>query len=570
MNLLQLVLKQMRQRSLSTTLTLVSVVLGVALAIAILLVRRESEKLFGQTDYGYDVLVGAKGSPLQLVMNTVYQIDRSPGNIPYSLYDELANGQSFRAAVRIAVPTAAGDTYKNYRIIGTIPQLFGVSEDGTEKLPPERTLEYRPGKRYEVADGRVFHGRKFEAVVGSDIPSLAGLKIGDKFQVTHGVPAPGQTPDVHEQEWTVVGILAPTKTAADRVLYIPLTSFYAMGGHSEAMATQAALRAGADPRTAAAAGAAVANQPATRPPAATQAEAPGHDDHGHDEHDHDHAPPATQAAANDDHGHDDHDHDHPAPATATITAPAAAGGDHGHDHAADEHGHDHAAPATASSASASPAVEPAHDDHDHHDHADDSYTLNADGTINLKLPPEEWALSAVLVRTRSPFFGQQMMYVLNNRPEAAAVNPARVMREFFATFLDPSTRAWAAVATLVNVVAIVAILVSIYNSIAGRIREIAILRALGATRARILTLICVEAGLIGLIGGGLGLLLGHGLGAAASAYLEQSIGEGLRWWVIDRWELLYWLAVAVTCVLAGLVPALKAYRVPVARNLVAS
>lgn len=161
-----------------------------------------------------------------------------------------------------------------------------------------------------------------------------------------------------------------------------------------------------------------------------------------------------------------------------------------------------------------------------------------------------------------------MMYLVNNRPEAAAVNPAGVMREFFSNFLDPSARAWAAVATLVNVVAIVAILVSIYNSIAGRIREIAILRALGSTRARILTLICLEAGLIGFVGGGIGLLAGHGLAALASTYIEQSIGESLRWWVFDRWELLYWLAVTVTCVIAGLVPALKAYRVPVATNLV--
>ena len=532
MNLFQLVLKQMRQRSLSTTLTLISVILGVALAIAILLVRRESEKLFGQTDYGYDVLVGAKGSPLQLVMNTVYQIDRSPGNIPYSLYEDLSGGQNFRAAVRIAIPTAVGDSYKGFRIVGTIPQLFGVNDDGSQKLAPERTLEYRPGKRYELASGQVFHARKFQAVIGADIPRLTGLKIGDTFQVTHGVPVEGQTPDIHEQRWTVTGILAPTKTAADRVLFIPLTSFYAMGGHSEAMATQAALREGADARAAHAAGAGVADRPAGES-----------EDHAHDHA----APPSTSPANHDDH---DHDHDHAEPAQPG-TAPVD---EHDHDH------HDHAASA--------PSTADAHHDHDHHAH--DSYTLNPDGTINLKLPRDEWALSAILVRTRSPFFGQQLMYLLNNRPEAAAVNPARVMREFFAVFLDPSTRAWAAVATLVNVVAIVAILVSIYNSIAGRIREIAILRALGATRARILTLICLEAGLIGLIGGGLGLLLGHAIGAVASAYLEQSIGEGLRWWVVDRWGLLYWLAVTVTCVLAGLVPALKAYRVPVARNLVAS
>src|SRR3954470_3209214 len=89
MNVFQLVLKQMRQRALGTWLTLLSVLLGVALAVAVLLVRRGGESLFGQTDYGYDLIVG-KGSPLQLVLNTVYHIDRSPGNISYAIYENMA------------------------------------------------------------------------------------------------------------------------------------------------------------------------------------------------------------------------------------------------------------------------------------------------------------------------------------------------------------------------------------------------------------------------------------------------------------------------------------------------
>lgn len=473
MNLFQLVLKQMRQRALSTSLTLLSVMLGVALAVAILLARRDAAKLFGQTDYGFDVLVGAKGSPLQLVMNTVYHIDRSPGNIPYALWEQFIESPTYRPAVRIAIPTAVGDSYRGQRIVGTIPQMFGFAEDGTTPIPPERTLEYRPGRRHQLEQGRMFHGRKFEAVIGADITRLTGLNLGDTFQATHGLPPPGQEPDVHGETWTVVGVLAPTRTAADRVLFIPLPSFYAMSGHDAALTAQAAIRGGADPRAA-----------------------------------------STQQAA-------------------------AGGGAEG------------------------ATTQPGEVDFG-------SYTVTREGIINLKLPKETWALSSILVRTRSPFFAAQMMYVVNNRNEAAAVNPASVMREFFGTFLDPSTKAWGAVAMLVNVVAIVAILVSIYNSVAGRMREVAILRALGATRRRILTVICLEAGLIGLVGGLLGLLAGHGLAAAASAYLERTIGEGLHWWAFDRVEWLYLAAVTITCVLAGLVPALKAYRAPVAANLVAA
>src|SRR5882757_2742909 len=91
MNTFQLVLKQMRQRSLSTALTLLSVLLGVSLAVSIMILRREGKNLFGQTDYGYDILIGPpKGSPLQLTLNTVYHMDVSPGVIPYQIYDDMA------------------------------------------------------------------------------------------------------------------------------------------------------------------------------------------------------------------------------------------------------------------------------------------------------------------------------------------------------------------------------------------------------------------------------------------------------------------------------------------------
>ena len=84
MNLFQLVSKQMRQRALSTWLTIFSILLGVALAVAIMILRREAASLFGQTDFGYDILIGPpKGSPTQLTLNTVYHMDQSPGVIPY-------------------------------------------------------------------------------------------------------------------------------------------------------------------------------------------------------------------------------------------------------------------------------------------------------------------------------------------------------------------------------------------------------------------------------------------------------------------------------------------------------
>lgn len=467
MNPIQLVLKQMRQRALSTWLTLLSVLLGVGLAVAILVIRREGAAIFGQTDYGYDVLVGAKGSPLQLVLNTVYHIDKSPGNIPYTLYQTMMQNPQYRALIRTAVPFTVGDSYAGMPIMGTSTRLFGVDEDG-KALDPEKVLEYRPGKRYEVADGKVFAADKFEAVLGAEAAERGHLKIGDEFQATHGMPQPGETPDIHKPKWKVVGILKPTHTAADRVLYIPLISFYTIAEHDVGLVAQNALRKGQD----------------------------------------------VQAAMKD------------------------------------------------FQAKSNEAGKEEEEEHEH-------YTVTPDGRIELDLPKDVWGLSGIMIKARSGYGVEMIRYIINNGQEAAAVNPATEMRNFFAIFLKPSTALLLVITVLVTVVAAVGILVSIYNSVSARLREIAILRALGATRVKVLGLICLEAGLVGLFGGLAGLVVGHLMAWGVSAGMEAYLGEGIKWYVVSGIEWVYLCAVVVLAALAGLVPAMKAYKTSVAANLVA-
>ena len=138
MNLFQLVIKQMRQRALGTTLTLLSVLLGVSLAISIMILRREGQNLFTQTDFGYDLILGPpKGSPLQVTLNTVYHMDVSPGVIPYSLFQDVTRTKplpghpDFHRYVKQAVPFMVGDSYQGRRIVGTSPAMFGFNDDGT-------------------------------------------------------------------------------------------------------------------------------------------------------------------------------------------------------------------------------------------------------------------------------------------------------------------------------------------------------------------------------------------------------------------------------------------------------
>src|SRR5690606_24080020 len=103
------------------------------------------------------------------------------------------------------------------------------------------------------------------------------------------------------------------------------------------------------------------------------------------------------------------------------------------------------------------------------------------------------------------------------------------MQAFFQQFLEPIARLLLVITILVTVVAAMGILVSIYNSVSARRREIAILRSLGATRRTILALICTEAALIGLAGGVLGLIIGHLIALAGNGSVRERFGEGIDW-----------------------------------------
>jgi putative ABC transport system permease protein len=480
MNYFQLVFKQMRQRALSTWLTTLSVMLGVGLAVAIMVLGGESESLFGQNDYGYDAIIGKKGSPLELVLNTIYHLYVSPGNIPFDQYTRLLKPpagipvppDNYYKYVKIAVPTVVGDTLNGqYRIVGTMTKLFGYDDRGNP-LPPDDVLDFRPGEKLRVAEGRVFASNKFEAIVGSDIPRLTGKGIGATFQATHGLAVPGRPPDIHMQVWQVVGVLAKTHTAIDRVVYIPLLSFYTIAEHGAGLVAQAKLREGEAPVT---------------------------------------FDPDSDSEGN---------------------------------HDPDANGIKHYS----------------------------NYDFNTkNGTISLKIPPEIWAISAILVQSRGGVTEKALEYDLNNGTDVMACNPAEIMRQFFDLFLSPSRKILLLICSLVTIVAAVGILVSIYNSVSARLKEIAILRALGATRKTVLALICIEAGLVALIGSILGVLLGHAVNAAVGWYMLNYFGENLSYNLSELLnEGLYVIAVIVLAIIAGLVPALKAYRTPVATNLVAA
>ena len=197
MSLWKVAWRSIRQRALVSTLTVVSMGLGVALVVAVLVVYGVVYQSFHRGGEGYDLIVGAKGGREQLVLNTVFYLSQPIGNIPYSFYEELTEGK-YAADVETAIPVCMGHTYQGFRVVGTVPEMF-------------TDLKYRGNQSYEFAAGENFKAAKpFDAVVGAIAAAKAGLTVGEKFQAVHGSSEGGR---VHKETFRVVGVLAPTEHA---------------------------------------------------------------------------------------------------------------------------------------------------------------------------------------------------------------------------------------------------------------------------------------------------------------------------------------------------------------------
>ncbi len=211
--LMVLVRRSMRQHALSCAVTIVSVGLAAGLTMAVFAINNQTYEAFTGGQAGFDAVLGARGSQLQLVLNTVFHLETSPGNIPWSMYKQI----SASPRVELAIPYAVGDNYKGYRIVGTIPELF-------------TKFRYRSGQGFTVQPGgRLFQPDTRDAVVGAYAARQLGLKVGDSISPYHGLQY--SESQRHQDHFTVVGILQPTNSPSDRVLFIPIEAVYRMSGH---------------------------------------------------------------------------------------------------------------------------------------------------------------------------------------------------------------------------------------------------------------------------------------------------------------------------------------------------
>lgn len=200
MKTLQLAWRYLWSRPLGAVLNLLLLSLGLASITFLVLVGAQLSKAFDRDLAGIDVVVGAKGSPMQLILSGVLHIDVPPGNVPLKAVTELAKNP----LVAQIIPISLGDNFAGYRIVGTSAAY----------------IDHYEGK---LAQGRVWDA-PMQVVLGATTAHKLGLQLGQTFVGSHGLGAGGHTHG--ENPYTVVGILAPSGSVLDRLILTDTASVW--------------------------------------------------------------------------------------------------------------------------------------------------------------------------------------------------------------------------------------------------------------------------------------------------------------------------------------------------------
>ncbi len=233
MNLFKLSWKNILYKPWSTLLSIVLFALGVGLISLLFLLEKQLQDNFEKNLAGVDLVIGAKGSPLQLILSSMYHIDAPTGNISLKEARPFLNPQ--HPLIEKALPLSMGDNYRGYRIVGTLPEILSWYEA-------------------KVGTGKVW-SRNFEVTLGYGVAKDLDLAIGDKFKSSHGLIEDDQLEhdDVHH-DFEVVGILNPTGSVLDQLILTSTQTFWMVHDHGDEGTS----------------------------------EEEAHDDHEHHDHDHDH------------------------------------------------------------------------------------------------------------------------------------------------------------------------------------------------------------------------------------------------------------------------------------------
>ncbi|HRJ31226.1 MAG TPA: FtsX-like permease family protein [Cyclobacteriaceae bacterium] len=200
MNILLLVWNYLKAKPLNTALNIVLLSLGIAVIVVLLLFNKQLEEKISENARGIDLVVGAKGSPLQLILCNIFHIDFPTGNINLKEAERIAKNR----LVKNAIPLALGDSYGAYRIIGT-------------------DQRYAELYKAEVAQGEWF-SEELEVVLGANVAAMTKLNLNDEFASAHGLTVGGHAHDEHN--FVVKGILKRSNTVLDNLILTSVESVW--------------------------------------------------------------------------------------------------------------------------------------------------------------------------------------------------------------------------------------------------------------------------------------------------------------------------------------------------------
>lgn len=430
MNIAQLVWAYLRHRPWLTLLNVLLLALGVATLTVMLLFAHQAEERLRRDSKGVDLVIGAKGSPLQLILSTVYHIDVPNGNI------KLADAETVLAdpMVKRAIPLALGDSFQSFRIVGT----------GTAFLELQNA---------KVAEGNVWK-QPLDAVLGAEAARKSGLKVGAQFIGSHGLGGGGEG-HVHAP-YKVTGILAPTGSVMDRLILTSVESVWKAHEYEKPKPALADLLKGV-----------LARDPGAAPKA-----------------------PAADASSS---------------TTAKPAKPAAAGKPAKDDKdSKDSH---------------------AHDEGDGHDHAAHNE------------PGKE--VTAFLVQYASPLAVAVFPRMVQNTGALQAAQPAYETARLLSMmgFALDALRIFAGVLILASALGL---FIALINALNERQTDLALMRLLGASPARLAAQTLAESMTLTLAGAILGLFLGHVATHLLGQWLEatRQVQMSGMLWLAEEWALL--------------------------------
>jgi len=607
--------KSIRQRGLASGLTALSMAIGVALVVMVLAIYGVvAENFKSGSSMGYNMIIGARGGPLQLVLNTVFYLSSPVQTIPYEYYlafedgkhreqvmrhsfsyqSQVARNQTrqmlhqlssglpgmsglglldevtavaendfsvkqmrilddgiFSLYAKMAIPICMGDTYGEYSQYRVVAT--------TPAFFNELEIDVDTGRKFAFAQGRALEtwnetNGVLEAVVGSTVAANEGLKLGDAIQPIHGdIGAGGH---VHRTGFIVVGIMAPSGTRNDVAVFINIEGFYMMDEHRKPLEDE--------------------RMNSQRFESGPEDDLSDHEfqdllDQELEQRLNQSASNASQAESSGDVKVDQVGKNDESTAAESNRSEVAT---------------DKGPAKTPALSSPVPAGR---------ETASDRKTV-----YGTPLPIEQRELTAILLRSHDEV-GVSLFGITNavnlgqlenemdwtafsprlQQRSAQAVTPVAEVQSVFETFVTPVQWLILAMTVMICIVSGIGILVSIYNSMSERRQEIAVMRALGADQSTVFGIILAESVLLAAGGGLIGWIAAHLVNGLISPWIQQRTGVELSIWDFAPgmsfnlgWgnfavssELMLVPGLVVLAILVGLLPAITAYRLDVSENL---